>query len=154
MKFEADFDDGLAPKGQRRRPSVRSIGQLLMMVAVCGAVVSLISVYAETGKQKRNTRLFAIRAPRSVQIPQAQAPAPRPPDPFVVTATAEIDAKIVVPAPAIIDEAMVFNPYTRDRHSALGASASGSALLPFPATSPGQLPEWYLPQRPAPAQPR
>jgi hypothetical protein len=156
MKLKPGFDDEFQPKPQRWAWPVRSIGRMMIVVAVCGAC---LSVMVGMGKHKRNVRYFRARVQRPILAPQAQALAVQPRDPFVVVASAEIDAMMVVPAPAGIDEAMVFNPYTRERQAALAAPAPGSPLMPDPETQPGQLPDDYfaprgLPQWPAPAQPR
>ena len=157
MKLKPGFDDEFQPKRQRRAWPVRSIGRLLVVVAVCGAA---LSVMAGMGKHKRNVRSFPARVQRPGQAPQTNALVAPPGDPFMVVAAPEIDAAMVVAAPAGIDEAMVFNPYTRERQSAQGAPAPGSRLIPIPGTQPGQVPEDYyfapqgLPPSPAPAQPR
>ncbi len=157
MKLKPGFDDELQLKGQRWAWPVRSIGRLMIVVAVCGAA---LSVMAGMGQHIRNVRYFPARAQRPIQAPQTNVLVAQPRDPFVVVAAAEIDAKMVVAAPAGIDEAMVFNPYTGERQSAQAAPALGSPLMPFPGTQPGQVPEHYyfaphgLPQWPAPAQPR
>ena len=112
------------------------------------------------GKQKKNVRYYyyPARVQQRVPAPRINALVAQRRDPFVVVAAAEIDAKMVVPAPAG-DEAMVFNPNTRERQSALAVPAPGSPLIPVPETQPGQLPDDYfapqgLPQLSAPAQPR
>ena len=157
MKLKPGFDDDFGPKAQPWVWPVRSIGRLLIVVAVCGAA---LSVMAGTGKQKRNVRHFPARLQRPVPAPQTKALVARARDPFVVVAASEIDAKMVVAAPAGIDEAMVFNPHTGQRQSAQVAPGPGSSLMPLPGTQPGDVPEYYYfaprlaPQLPAPAQPR
>ena len=108
MKRKPGFDDELRVKGQRWSWPVRSIGRLMIMVAVLGAA---LSVMVGMRKQKKNVRYFPARVQQRIQAPQVNARAALPRDPFVVVAAAEIDAAMVVPAPAG-DEAMVFNPYT------------------------------------------
>jgi hypothetical protein len=122
MKLKPGFDNELQPKAQRRSWPVRSIGRLMVVVAVCG---SAWSVMAGTGKHKPNVRFFPARVQRPVQAPQIRALGAQPRDPFVVVAGAEIDAKMVVPAPAGLDEAMVFNPYAGARLSGVGAPLQG-----------------------------
>lgn len=151
MKLKSGFDDEFQPKGQQWPWPVRSIGRLMIVVAACGAV---LSVMAGTGKHKRNARYFPARVQRPVQGPQVKALVAQPRDPFVVVAAAEIDAKMVLPAPAGIDEAMVFNPYTGERPSGLSAPGLGSPMTPSPGSQPGQVPYNAYPfQLPAPAQP-
>jgi hypothetical protein len=156
MKLKPGFDDEFQRKRKARSWPVRSIGRLMIVVAVSGAA---LSVMTGMGKQKRNSRYFPARVQRPIQAPRPSVLAAKPADPFVVVAAAEIDARMVVAAPVGIDEAMVFNPYTGERQSADGAPTPGSHLMPFPETQPGQLPDDYfaprvLPQWPAPAQPR
>ena len=155
MKRKPGFDDELRVKGQRRSWPIRSIGRLMILVAILGAT---LSVMAGMGKQKKNARYFPSRVQQRVPAPRINALVAQPRDPFVVVAAATIDAAMVVQAPAG-DEAMVFNPYTRERQSALAVPAPGSPLIPVPETQPGQLPDDYFPPRglpewPAPAQPR
>jgi hypothetical protein len=156
MKRKPGFDDEFQPKGQRLAWPLRSIGLLMIVVTVCGAA---LSVMAGTGKHKRNLRYYPARVQQPVQAPQANAFVPQPRDPFVVVPSAEIDAKMVVAAPAGIDDAMVFNPYTREQQSVQGVPAPGGPLMPFYRGDPGQVPEnvyppQLLPQLPAPAPPR
>jgi hypothetical protein len=157
MKLKPDFDDEFQPKGQPWSWPVRSIARLLVVVAVCG---SAWSVTAGTRKHKPNVRYFPARVQRPAQAPQVKGVGAEPRDPFVVVAAAEIDAKMVVPAPAGLDEAMVFNPYTGARSAEVGAPAPGSLVTPWPDTQPpGQVPynvypPQGLPQSPVPIQPR
>jgi hypothetical protein len=156
MKFKPGFDHEFQPKRQRWAGPVRSIGRLMIVVAVCSTA---LSVMAGTAKHKRNVRYFPARVQRRVQAPQINALVAQPRDPFVVVPAAEIDAKMVVAAPAGIDDAMVFHPYTREQQSVQGAPAPGSLLMPFYEGDPGQVPEnvyppQLLPQLPAPAPPR
>ena len=97
--------------------------------------------WREWGSTRGTYVYVPARVQRPVQAPQINALAAQPRDPFVVVAAAEIDAEMVVPAPAGIDEAMVFNPYTGERQSAQAAPAPGSPLMPFPGTQPGQVPD-------------
>jgi hypothetical protein len=73
-----------------------------------------------------------------------RAPVAQERDRFVVMTAAEIDAAMVVVAPAGIDEAMVFNP---DRHArqAWGAPVGVTPLIPVPGGQPGQLPYNLVP---------
>ncbi len=91
---------------------------------------------------------------RTVPIPQVRSACRRRSrDPFVVVAAAEIDAEMVVAAPAGIDEAMVFNPDRRDRQAA-GAPVLLTPLIPVPGGRPGQVPGNAIPPRsPMPATP-
>ena len=162
MKLRPDFDDEFQPKGQRWAWPVRSIGLLIIVVMVCGA---MLSVRAGTGKHGHRRIVSSIfphgrQRPVPVTANWAKHFELQPRDPFVVVAAAEIDAKMVAAAPVGIDEAMVFNPYTGQRQSAQGAPAPGSPLMPLPGIQPGWVPDYYhfapqgLPQLPAPTQPR
>jgi hypothetical protein len=156
MKRKPGFDDEFQPKGQPWAVPVRSIGRLMIAVAVCSAA---LSVMAGPAKHKKNVRSFPARVQRRVQAPQINALVAQPRDPFVVVPSAEIDAKMVVAAPAGIDDAMVFNPYAREQQSVQGAPAPGNLLMPLYEGNPGQVPEnvyppRLLPQLPAPAPPR
>jgi hypothetical protein len=155
MHHKPDFDE-FQPKGRRSAWSLRSIGRLMIVVAGCSAA---LSVMAGSGKHKRNLRYYPARVQRRVQAPQTNGLMAQPRDPFVVVPAAEIDAKMVVAAPAGIDDAMVFNPYSREQQSAQGVPAPGSLLMPCYGGEPGGVPgnehpPQSLPQLPAPAQPR
>jgi hypothetical protein len=149
---DLDFDDELQPKGERRLRRLRSIGRLIAVVAVCCLAVAVI---AGMGKHKRHGRYVTAKTRAPIPQLQAKAVMAQPRDPFVITAAADIDAKMVIPAPAGIDEAMVFNPYTGKRQQGQGAPVPGNPLESVPADPQGEVPEGYLPpQRPVPAQPR
>jgi hypothetical protein len=155
MKLRPGFDDEFQPKRQRWTVPVRSIGRLMIVVAVCSTALSFM---AGTAKHKKNIRYFPAKVQRRHQAPQTNALVAQPRDPFVVVPAAEIDAKMVVAAPAGIDDAMVFNPYTREQQSVQSAPAPGSLLMPFYEGNPSQVPEnvyppQLLPQLPAPAPP-
>jgi hypothetical protein len=156
MKLKPGLDDEFQPQEQPWAVPVRSIGRLMIAVAVCSAA---LSVMAGPAKHKKNVRSFPAKVQRRVQAPQTNALVAQPRNPFVVVPSAEIDAKMVVAAPAGIDDAMVFNPYTREQQSIQGAPAPGGPLMPFYRGDPGQVPEnvyppQLLPQLPAPAPPR
>ena len=150
MKLRPGFDDELQPKrrawclaGPFDRPIDDRGGRLWADLGRHGG----------NGEAQRGTY---VRLPRRFQhdpaVPQVKAPAAQPRDPFVVVAAAEIDAKMVVPAPAGIDEAMVFNPVHRQQRVVTGCSGPGESLIPLPVDPPGQVPENdVLPQAPAPA---
>jgi hypothetical protein len=152
MKLKPDFDDEFQPKGQMRSWPVHPIGWLLVVAAACAIVCS---VTAGMEKRRKSSRYFYPRVKRPVQVPQVNAGLPQPRDPFVVMATAEIDAKMVVAAPAGIDEAMVFNPDSQQRQQALDAADPEGALVPIPGGEPGPVPGYFYPRlEPAPVRPR
>jgi hypothetical protein len=151
MKLKPGFDDEFQPKGQRWSRPRRSIGWLMIALAVCSGA---LSVTAGMGKYKRSPRTSFLRAQRAVPIPQVSAPVAQASDPFVVVAAAEIDAGMIVVAPAEIDEAMVSNPESRDRQPT-GAPVPGTPLIPVPGDQPGEPGDnAFPPPSPAPGSPR
>ena len=84
--------------------------------------VTIIAVTAGTVTQREATR---CRTPVSSTPPIHCKSRPSRPTPRSFRGhgrRAEIDAKMVVAAPAGIDEAMVFNPYTSERQDAWGGA--------------------------------
>jgi hypothetical protein len=152
MESKPGFDDEFQPKPQGSSRLVRSIGWM-MSVAVVGGVA--LSVTAGTGKYKKSPRRALLGARQAVPVPKVGAPLAQAQarDPFVVVAAPEIDAKMVVVAPAGIDEAMVFNP-DRDDPEPGSAPAQVTPLVPVPGGQPGQVPYFVVPPgSPKPATP-
>ena len=153
MKLKPGFDDEFQPKGQRCSRPVR-VDRLVDDRG--GRLRRRLVGHGGNGEAQEESHALHFRGvQRPVQVPQVKAPAAQPRDPFVVVAAAEIDAKMVVPAPAGIDEAMVFNPYSRERQPAHGAPASRALLAPVPDDQPGQAPyDFDPPESPWPARPQ
>ena len=119
------FDDEIRLKFPRWWWPVRSIGRLMLVVAASALTMAII---AGTVGHKITPKQRTSRARVPVMNPPALPFASQLPDPFVIVADATIDSKMVAPAP-IIDEAMVFNPESRDR---LPALAPGPESTPVP----------------------
>jgi hypothetical protein len=115
VKPNPGFDDEIRLKGSRWWWPVRSIGRLMLVVAASALTMAII---AGTVGHKITPKQRTSRARVPVMNPPALPIASQLPDPFVIVADATIDPKMVVPAPPI-DEAMVFNPESRDRLPAL-----------------------------------
>jgi hypothetical protein len=107
MKLRPSFDDEFQPKRIPWSWSIRSVGHLMLVVSVCGLPLGIM---AGMGKLSRYGQYLPARFQRPVQGPLVKAFVASPRDHFVVIAPAEIDARMVWPAPAGIDEAMVLNP--------------------------------------------
>jgi hypothetical protein len=152
MTLKPGFDDEFQPKVPKRFWLVRLIGWMMIMSATCGVA---ISIAAGPGKPKRRSQVALPAVRRPIQNPQVKSGSVQPQDPFVVIAAKEIDAKMVVAAPVGIDEAMVFDPESRNRQRAQGAAAPERFLNPLPGNQPGRMPGNLVPpQSTAPAQPR
>ncbi len=108
MKNQSGFDPQSEEKARKRSRPIRSIGLLMLLVALCAL---LLSAALET--QRKPPPVIAAPFP-VVAVPAVLVYAPsRPvlaPDPFVRVADASIDPKFVVPAPPDLDQAMVVNP--------------------------------------------
>jgi hypothetical protein len=129
MKLKPGFDDELQPKKQPWFRSIRSIGQLMLVVAVGGLTVAVVAGIANQKRSRRYLRGPVVQRP--VQVPQVKALVARKRDSFVVIAAADIDAKMVMPAPAEIDEAMVINPDRRDRQADVSVPGPASPYPPL-----------------------
>jgi len=151
MKLDLDFDDAFLCKARKRPWPVRLIVLLLTLAVTCGVACSLL---ADVRKQKQSARPVAPRVPPLVTIRPLYGDLAQPGDPFVIMAPAEIDPRMVVPAPAG-DEAMVFNPENGGQRIASGAARPGTHVNPVPGVKPGQVPRaGSSPVRPMPTQSR
>ena len=129
MEFKPGFDDELLLKHRQRRWPFRSIGSLMIVVAACGIVLTVFAVRSRkqaTMKwpQVRPRPLLTLAQLRA-QNPPANALMEQLPDRFVTMADPSIDPRMVVAAPAGIDDAMVFNPNVRRAQPGLAAPGAG-----------------------------
>ena len=70
MTLKPGFDDEFQPKAPKRFGLVALIGRMMMVLATCGAA---ISVAAGTGKAKRRPQAVFSAARRPVQNPQVRS---------------------------------------------------------------------------------
>jgi hypothetical protein len=164
MKPKPNFDPDFPMTSRRRYWPIRSIGQLMIVVALSGLVLSVVSMKSQRPSPSVNVRKRLPMTSRLVQVPsrnlQARDVVQPPPDRFVIVARAEIDPAMVVQARPDIDPGMVFNPYTRRRGSAPSDPMPGVSLwelgqTPRPLPVPEQLsPRGRVPQYPVIPQPQ
>jgi hypothetical protein len=170
MKLTPEFEPEF-PSSWRRGPwRIRSIGQLMIVIALSGLVLAALPLKSRRPATPpfRVTRVPWKPAliqrpvpglPERQAPPRDRSPTPRgsfpslpvpglqekkssPRDPFVIVASAEIDPGMVVRADPDLDAEMVFNPETGRRGSSGSAPAPGGGL-----GEPREIPE------PAPIQP-
>jgi len=106
MRPKPDPEFEFQPKSRSRSWPIRSIGQLMVVVALSG-----LAMAALPGRSRPRPLTFGARPPavRAVQvIPQVQAP--QVPDPFVREAPGGIDDAMIVTARQGIDDAMIVGP--------------------------------------------
>jgi hypothetical protein len=143
MKRQPGFDFEFVAKGSRPWWSIRSIGLLMILVAVIGLVLA-VGMGIREQKPVAVRPAFPVMAIPAVLVQPATPPVP--PDRFVRLADTSIDPQMVIPAPADLDDEMVINPE--------GRRARRPAILLPPASAPDR------PQSPdsaanaAPPQPR
>jgi hypothetical protein len=163
MKPKPCIDPDFHANSRRWYWPVRSIGQLMIVVALSAVALALMAGRAP--RQVPRKRVFprfsrnATVFQRPGQGPQARVLVERPRDPFVMVAPAGIDREMIVPAPAEIDEAMVFHPKTGDQPQVLTAPPLNPVVVPEPGQEPipvphGSSPHEGAPPLPGPAQPR
>src|SRR5262245_40329764 len=157
MKPKLDFDPEFRANSRRWYWPIRSIGQLMIVIALGGVVLSVVPVGSrQQARPSRPLRRFVPNATLlqgPVLSPQGQAGERQPPDRFVVIAPAEIDPGMVVWARPDLDAGMVFDPYARRR---------SLPTIPMPGSGPaapgpdggGRLPFRWAPQPPMTPQPR
>jgi hypothetical protein len=141
MKPKPLFDDELPPRPGRSWWLSRSIGTLMIVVAVSALVLAFVA--------ERSRRLAAAKQPPSRprpiltaarlrrQIPQTKRLLSQPRDPFLIMADASIDPKMVVAAPMGIDDAMVVN--RGGQSPQLGLIAPRAGVPPIPPTRRGPI---------------
>jgi hypothetical protein len=139
MKHKADFDPMYGVNWRRGYWPIRSIGSLMIVVALSGLMLRAWLI--PPGRPGAAARRAAPM--RSVPVVvQGPVQTPRtgvgpPPDRFVIVAPAEIDPEMVVRARDDIDPEMVFNPDTRRRGStAIGQAPAVIWSLPGPVPVP------------------
>jgi hypothetical protein len=135
MNSKTNFDPELPTKLRRCYRSVRSIGHLMIVVAVSGLLLSVLPAGSRRHRAARVPRNVAL-IPRPGESLQAKALPEQTRDPFVIMAPAEIDPKMVKLAPAGIDEEMVVNPYSRGGQSPRRQSPPGNRPAPLPGRGP------------------
>jgi hypothetical protein len=112
MKREPVFVPKCSAAPRRWSWRIRSIGQLMIVIAVIGLVLAALP------RKSRPPAPLALRltpvpgklAFSQVPVPDVSAQPRTPRDPFVRIAPAEIDPGMVVRADPDLDAAMVFNP--------------------------------------------
>jgi hypothetical protein len=139
MKPKADFDPMYGANWRRGYWPIRSIGSLMIVVALSGLMLRawLIPPRRPGPAARGAAAMLAVPVvvQGSVQAPRAGVG--RPPDRFVIVAPSEIDPEMVVRARDDIDPEMVFNPETGRRGlTPLGQAPAGIWSLPGPASVP------------------
>jgi len=157
-RFDADFD----ANSRRWYWSAHSIGRLAIVMVFFGLTAAAMAARAtrQVSSSRAHPRISrnATVVQRPGQGPQARAFVVQPREPFVILAPAGIDPEMVVPAPAEIDEAMVFHPETGGQPRVL-ATPQVPRVVPGPRLKPSPVPDRSspterAPRLPAPAQPR
>jgi hypothetical protein len=136
MKPDPDFDDEIRLKFRRLWPA-RPIWLLMLVVAVSALTMAIV---ARTVGYKVGAKSGPGPARIAVVKPPVLAIAYQSRDSFVFVADTTIDTKMVVPAPAGIDETMVFNPDARGRLLPLGPGPE------FAPASDGASPYFGIPR--------
>jgi len=163
MKPEVCFDPDFHANSRRWYWSARPIGPLAMVVACFGLTLAAMAErttrLVPSGRAQRGFPRIATAVQRQGQGTQARAVVGQPREPFVILAPTGIDPEMVVPAPADMDEAMVFDPETGGQPQVLTAPPLAPRVVPGPRLKPSPVPNRSSPPRiaprlPAPAQPR
>ena len=142
MNRKPGFDDDFKSTERHGCWPVRSIGQLMVVVAACALTFTAVAGMAV---RKKIARPNAARIQGGVLRHRVKAlPAPRR-DSFLIAAAPELDATMVVQAPTEIDAAMVFNPDFGETQRARAPAAQASPLTPAPGNQPGRLPGNFYP---------
>jgi hypothetical protein len=113
MTPEARFDPEFSTHSKGRYWSGRTTALLLALLAVIGLTLAVKAnePRRQAGRRPPVVRLSPPRwLPRDILLYPQLAPAPEAREPFVVVAQADIDRRMVVPAPRGIDEQMVVHP--------------------------------------------
>jgi hypothetical protein len=152
MRPKPDFDPEFPAHSRRWYWPIRSIGQLMIVIALSGLVLSVVPLRSRPAPPVRTRPRFS-RNPIVIQGPVwgLQARGEQPRDRFVVIAPREIDPGMVVYARPDLDEGMVFSPYAnRPVAPAARIPGLGPAL---PSERPGPTPDQFSPSRLAPQPP-
>ena len=166
MKPKPDLDPDFAADSRWWSVWVRAIGLRTLVIALAGSILCgltlacRVSAMAGDAVAQTNGRVVVLQKPG--QAPRAKALTRSPRDRFVVMARANIDPEMIVPAPAGIDEAMVFTEdegrlvrwtVVAPRPGVPAVAVPGYLPIPQPRTGDPPPPE-YFPRLPAPSQPR
>jgi hypothetical protein len=138
MKLTPELDPELPWKSRRRSWPIRSIGQLMIVIALSGLVLSVVPLRSRRPAPTafRITRLPGNRTVVQGPVPGRWQQKSSPRDPFVIIAAAEIDSGMVVQADPNLDAAMVFNPEAGRSGSTPQNLAPGVWTLPQPPAVP------------------
>jgi len=163
MKSKHDFDPYLPEPSGRRLWPIRSIRQLMVVVAPSGVILAVGVTMARQPLSSMMRRALgyptASAVPPRLAMVQARGRVvpprvflPQPPDPLVIVAPESIDAGMVVRAPDWIDPKMVFIPSGGDWQAEQGG-------WPVPAprvkgVAPRVAPEYKLVPIPDGSMPR
>ena len=127
MKPKSESDPELPSNLRRWYWRIRSIGQLMIVIALSGLVLSIVPPRTR-GAVRGSLNIKTVRGQPAVipgPIGRLQAGARPSRDRFVIVAPAEIDPEMVVRADPDLDAEMVFNPETGRRGSPGAAPAPG-----------------------------
>ncbi len=131
MKPKVPFDPEFAANLRRWYWPIRSIG-LLMMVVALGGLTLWAAPIERGGKASRVPNLRRVppgRAATRGPLRSTQAQVDRPRDRFVIMARPDIDQAMVIRAPEI-DAGMVVHPGTPGRASSVAPRVGFGPLLP------------------------
>ena len=162
MKPKPEHDPERPSSSRRWSWRIRSIGQLMIVIALIGLALSVVPLRTQApapGVLKfRGVRGRRAMLPGSIGRLPAEVRQAR--DRFVIVAPAAIDPGMVVQADPDLDAAMVFNPETGRRGTLPGDQAPRSRpvepeAIPEPAPGEPTPRLWTLPPAVVPeAQPR
>jgi hypothetical protein len=150
MKPKVPFDPEFAADARRWYWPIRSIGPLMIVVAL-GGLTLWAAPMKRGGKASGPSNLRRVPAGRAairgpLRSPPAQVDRPR--DRFVIMTCPEIDPAMVILAPEI-DAGMVVHPGTPGRASSVAPRVDFGPLRPGqpPAAVPDRSwpDDWYLP---------
>jgi hypothetical protein len=163
MKPKPEHDPERPSSSRRWSWRIRSIGQLMNVIALIGLALSVVPLRSQAPARGGFLKLKGVRG-RQVTLPGSIGRLPaevRPArDRFVIIAPAEIDPGMVVPADPDLDAQMVFNPETGRRGTTPGDQTPRSRpvepeAIPEPAPGEPTPRLWTLPPAVVPeAQPR
>jgi hypothetical protein len=138
MKLTPEFDPELPSKARRWSWPIRSIGHLMIVIALSGLVLSVVPLKSRRPAPPafRRTRVPGNRTVVQGSVPGLPQPQRPELDRFVIIAPAEIDPEMVVRADPDLDAEMVFNPDSGRRGQAPGDRAPGVWTLPSPPAVP------------------
>jgi hypothetical protein len=137
MRTKRESELEFQPKLRRWYWSIRSIGQLMVVVALSGLAMAVLPDRHRPMPLAPGTRPGAVRAVQVV--PRVQVPRARAVDPFLHEARPGIDDAMIVTARPGIDDAMIVGP----------GRMRGALAIPQPAPDESEsakaLPLWRVP---------